>query len=642
MDKKTLQQLRNDFYLYCKVNIKIIDKDGNLVPMILNRMQRMLLKVILGLVIAGLPIRIYLIKARQLGSTTFFCAFLYWLITLNANKRVLGIAQSDDAAENLNKRWQDYYLNSLPELRPKNRRMNAGEIVFATPLKDIRSGAATDPGLNSILEVQTAKDLNLGRSWTYNGCVITEICQLPGLGIDVKKMMIGLRQAIPRRKNTAIFLESTARGENYTKKMWDNPKNGYTKVFVSYCADDEYRHDLDWDLKYFTLSNFEEDPSGYGDEVKERFKIIKELRYWYPEDEFKQCLKDKTFSEFPQLIEMPKPSYEAWLHHESYCRLSWRRQMIDEECEGELDAFRQEYPTTVQDAFGVSSKSVFGAIKLLESKERIKLSDIRPYRFSYNHPVDVRTSTIRDVLFPFSKGAVRIYEPPQVGAVYVAGADCSHGNPDSDDSAFFIFKFDTGLNKLVEVASYNGKIEATEFAGLLYIVCNWYNNALLGVERNNVGIAVLENLRKTLRYNKLYFHYHKDPLDKRNTGSVRYGIDVEGPNRQIMVRDGITWFKSGYVLIRSIEVLDQMDSFVENPKTGKIAASAGNLDDLVMCKLIAEQMSKEVHIRSEVPPREAPAYQSLGWYTAMADKSKGVKHDYRRKKSGMRKTLRRF
>jgi hypothetical protein len=638
MTKEQLQLLRDDFPTYAKVNIKIIDKDGNLVPLILNRMQRMLWKLILTLIQQGKPIRIYLIKARQLGSTTFFCAFMYWLMSLNPNKRALGIAQNDDAAANLNKRWQDYYINSLPELRPRNRKLNSEEIHFATPLKDIKSGATDDPGLNSILEVQTAKDINLARSFTYPLVLITEICQLPGLGIDVKQMMIGLRAAVPRRKSTAVFLESTARGENYTKKMWDNPKNGYEKIFVSYCADDAYRNDLDWNLKYFQLSELED--SEYGDEVKERQKILRELVKWYPEDEFKQCLKDGNLSDFPQADEMEKPNYQVWLHHESYCRLSWRRVMIDEECEGDKDKFRQEYPTTVEDAFGVSSKSVFGAIKLLESKEHLRNLGLRTYRFSYRHPVDVKLSSVRDVLFPFSKGSLRIYEPPQQGQIYVCGADCSHGNPDSDDSAFMLLRLATELNKLVEVASFNDKIEATEFAGLLYIICNWYNHALLGVERNNVGIAVVENLAKVLRYRKLYYHYNKDPLDKRYTSSIKYGIDVEGPNRQILVRDGITFFKQNYIIIRSMEVLEQMDTFVENPKTGKIEASAGNLDDLVMCKLIAEQMSKQVHIRTEIPDVKELPYGSMGWYTRMADKRQGVKHDYSRKKSGMRKSLR--
>lgn len=642
MTKQELQFLRDDFPAYAKANLKIIDKDGKLVPLILNRMQRILWAIIISLIIAGKPIRIYLIKARQLGSTTFFAAVLYWLASLNANKRVLGIAQSDDAATNLNSRWQNYFINSHPDLRPKVRKLNPSQIHFAAPLKDLKKGDITDPGLDTLMDVQTAKDLNLGRSWTYNGCLITEICRLPALGINVKNMMIGLRQAIPRRRNTAIFLESTAQGENYTKKMWDNPKNGYEKVFVSWLADEDYRHDLDWDLRYFELSELEDETSEYGNEVAERFKIIKELRFWYPEEEFKQCLRNGNLTNFPQLNEMPgrvAKSYEAWLHHESYCRLSWRRETINQECEDDFNEFKREYPTTIQDAFGVSSKSVFGSIKLLEAKENLRASGIKPYRFSYRHPVDVKGVSIRDVLFPFSKGSVRIFEPPQQGAVYIAGADCSHGTPDSDDSAFVIRKFDTSLNKLVEVASFNGKIEATEFAGLLYIICSWYNTALLGVERNNVGIAVLEILSKILRYPKLYWHYNKDPLDKRSTNNFKYGIDVEGPNRQIMVRDGITFFKQGYTITRSMEIFEQMDTFCENPKTGKIEASAGNNDDLVMADLICEQMSKEIHIKTEVPPNRKPEYGSLGWIVDRADKLNGVKYDYRGKKQGMRRKI---
>jgi len=635
--------LRDDFPTYARVNLRIIDKDGKLVPLVLNRMQRVLWALILTLIAAGKPIRIYLIKARQLGSTTFFAAVLYWLASLNANKKILGIAQSDDAAINLNSRWQNFYINSLEELRPRVKKFNPSQIHFATPLKDIKSGAVTDPGLNTFLDVQTAKDLNLGRGDTKNGCLITEICQLPQIGIDVKKMMIGLKQAIPRRKNTAIFLESTAQGENYTKKMWDNPRNEYEKVFVSWLADDEYRLNLDWSFKYFDLSELDDETSEYGNEVVERQKILGELRKWYPEEEFKHCLRVGNFGDFPQLHEMPgrvAKSYEAWLHHESYCRLAWRREMIDAECEGDKDAFKQEYPTTVQDAFGVSSKSVFGSIKLLEAKETLRASGIKPHRFSYRHPVDVRAATIRDVLFPFSKGSIRIYEPPQVGANYVCGADCSHGTPDSDDSAFFIFRFATELNKLVEVASFNGKIEATEFAAMLFIICNWYNTALLGIEWNNVGIAVIENVRKVLRYTNLYYQYGNDPLDKNSSNRIKYGMDVEGPNRQIMVRDGITWFKAGYIVIRSMEVLEQMDTFTENPKTGKIQASAGNFDDLVMAKLIAEQLSKSIHIKSEVPVVEKPGPGTMGWIVMLSDKRSGIKHDYSKNKDARRRKIR--
>lgn len=638
MNKETLQLLRDDFPTYTKINIKIIDKNGKLVPFILNRMQRVLWNIILSLISQSKPIRIYLIKARQLGSTTLFSAILYWLTTLNKNKRVIGIAQNDEAAENLNLRWQSYYLNSNPELRPRCRKMNPSQIHFATALKDIKKGATDDPGLDSMLVVKTAKDLNLGRSFTYNGCLITEFCQFPQLGIDVKSMMIGLKQAIPRRLNTAVFIESTAQGENYTKRFWDNPKNGYEKVFISWLSDDEYRVSLDWSLQYFELSELED--TEYGDEVLERKKILVELQRWYPESGFKHCLNSNEGMNYPQAGE--KISYQSWLHHESYCRIAWRRVMIDEELEGDKDAFKQEYPTTVQDAFGVSSKSVFGAIKLLEAKEYIKASGIKPTRFSYRHPIDIRQASMRDALFSFVRGSLRIYEPPQKGAHYVCGSDSAQGAPDSDDSAFFIFKFAPELNKLVEVCSYNGKIEATEFAGLLFIICNWYNKALLGVERNDkAGFATLEILRKELRYPRLYWHYNKDPLDKRPSNNVRWGWNTEGPNRQIMVRDGITWFKQDYVIIRSLELLEQMDTFVENPKTGKISASAGNYDDLVISMLIAEQLSKQIHIKTEAMPDQSLPYFSLGWFVAQTDKQRGVRYDYRRKKEGMRKIIRR-
>jgi hypothetical protein len=183
--------------------------------------------------------------------------------------------------------------------------------------------------------------------------------------------------------------------------------------------------------------------------------------------------------------------------------------------------------------------------------------------------------------------------------------------------------------QLVEVCSYNDKIEATEFAGLLYIICNFYNKALLGIERNDkAGFAVLEILRKEVRYSRLY--WAKDPLSyKRPAGSkVRWGWLTDEANRQIMVKDGITWFRKEKIFIRSKEILEQMDTFVENPKTGKIAASAGNHDDLVMATLIAGQLSKQVHIHEDVSKKKIE-YGTLEWFMRMSEIKKGKKYGQR-------------
>ena len=607
-------KLRSNFPLYAGCNLKITDEDGRLVPLRLNRMQKVLWAIILEMIRQGRPVRIYLIKARQLGSTTFFSAILYWLSTMNKHKRVIGIAQDDDAAENVNLRWQNYFWNSRRDLRPRFRKMNPKAIYFATPLKDLRNwrkgmseaDISDDVGLDSLMVVKTADSVQLGRSFTYNGALLTEFCIWPLLGIDVKSRMIALNQAIPRKPNTAIFIESTAQGDNYGRKFWDDKKNGYVKVFVSWLAADKYRLKLRLSRTYFNLSQDEDDV--YGDEYKERRNIIKQLMIWYPRRDFKK-------GEFPQ--EHLFESYESWLNHESYCRLAWRRQIIHEKCEGDKDEFKREYPTTIQDAFAVSSKSVFGAIRLLEAKEYLTSSGLKPSRFSFEYPTDIRKAPFRQLLRPFSKGKLRIYELPRPGAHYVCGADAAQGGPDSDDSSFVIFRLSPESGKLVEVASYNDRVEATEFAGLLYRISKFYNGALLGVERNDkAGFAVLEILRKEFKYNRLY--WHKDVLNVKKQTTVQWGWNTDGPSRQVMIKDGITWFTKKYLVIRSREVLEQMDTFVENPETGKIAASGGNHDDLVMAMLIAAQMSKHIHIHASITPEKIP-FHSLEWWARQVD-----------------------
>jgi hypothetical protein len=98
-----------------------------------------------------------------------------------------------------------------------------------------------------------------------------------------------------------------------------------------------------------------------------------------------------------------------------------------------------------------------------------------------------------------------------------------------------------------------------------------------------------------------------------------------------MIKDGITWFTKRYLHLRSREILEQMDTFCENPETGKIAASAGNHDDLVMAMLIAAQMSKHIHIHESAPASKIP-FHSLEWWMRQLEYSQtGDKYDRRSK-----------
>lgn len=616
-----VERLRQDFAVYAEYNLRIIDKDGEIVKLSLNRMQRYLLKVILSLIIAGKPIRIYLVKGRQLGSTTFFTAFLYWLATMNKHKRVIAIAHDDEASENIGLRWQNYYWSSYKPLRPKFRKMNAKQIYFATPLKEMKNEA--DVGLDSLMMVKTADSASLGRSWTFNGALLTEFCIWPQLGIDVKKRMIALHNAIPKRRNTAVFIESSPQGDNYGKTFWDDLKNGYIKIFVSWLAEDEYRTRLR-KSDYFELSEVED--SRYGNELVERSKVLVELKKWYPAEEF-------GANTFPD--EASFKTYAGWLHHEVYCRLQWRRETIDgPECQGDKDEFKKEYPTCVEDGFGARSKSVFGPIELLRIRDYIRTHEIKPRLKAYHHD-----DKDEEYYYDSKLGTLRIFEEPQEGAVYVIGADAAQGVPDGDDSSFVVLKLPNGSGPLVEVASFNDIIQPTEFAGALYCIQKYYNNALLGVEREyKAGHAVIDVLRKVYRCPNLY--WFKNPNKKPDAKQeIVWGWRTTEVTRPIMISNMMDWVKNRDIIINSEKIVSQMDTFCENPKTGKIEATPGSHDDLVLALLVAGQMTKCIHIRKPKEQQKLQEGTVLWWKKKQQElqRRRGIRVPSREHRYGRRK-----
>jgi len=102
----------------------------------------------------------------------------------------------------------------------------------------------------------------------------------------------------------------------------------------------------------------------------------------------------------------------------------------------------------------------------------------------------------RGILVPWTPGqTLAIYREPRVGARYVIGVDpAGYG---SDHASFIVLE--VWNDKLIQCAEYScPHITPTEFANQVADIAEKYNGALVGVERNGVGIAVVERL-KTLR-----------------------------------------------------------------------------------------------------------------------------------------------
>lgn len=562
---KNFNKFVQRFDVFAAVILRIKTKAGKMIPFQFNRMQRVLWSLYQEDTKAGRPIRWYIIKARQLGSTTWCLCLLYWLSVLRENQMSLILNYDDKSAQNLGNKVQELWLNSRPVLRPNQRRMNREEIHFANPIKDVPEKGI---GLNSWIINQTIDAGELARSFTYNNVVMSEYCfyEQNIKGKELDDQLVALENTIPEEVGTVIIKESSPFGDGKAKEDWE-ASDHYRKIFISWVAEDKYRLDTTERLE---LSDVED--SQYGNEIEERNAILEQLRFWYPEH--REDL--------------------GWLEYESNCRLAWRRYYIDNKLRRNKDKFIQEYPTTVGHAFAGKSKSIFGGFRLAEMESYIRSNNLNKcMKYRYQHDDEEKNPSKKFYQSPY--GHLHIYEHPQEGATYVIGGDGAQGVQGGDESTLFVLK----LPGFEEVALFSDIITPERFAGVANYLGLLYNKALLGLEINDKGgFAANERLVVDYRYPNTYY-----TLGSSNSSrTIRYGYWNNDVSRSIGVNDFMTLIAEDAITIRSQKVLDQMKTFIQNPKTGKCEAAAGKHDDCVISPMIAIQLAKVA--KTIQPPSE--------------------------------------
>ena len=218
MDKKLKKKLvkevarcKRDFIYFSENYLYVIDKNNNKVKLKLNSAQN---KILAELIKNN---RLTILKARQLGSTTFIAAFLFWKTLFNTNERTAVIAHTRDAAESIFLIYKNFY-NNLPQfLQFSTTSSNVREMNFKTGSK-IKVGSASTESF---------------RGSTYNNVHASEV----GFWGDAEKTISSIFQTLTA--NPTIVLESTANGFNDFHKLWHD-ENGMSKLFLSWLDADDY------------------------------------------------------------------------------------------------------------------------------------------------------------------------------------------------------------------------------------------------------------------------------------------------------------------------------------------------------------------------------------------------------------------
>lgn len=162
-------------------------------------------------------------------------------------------------------------------------------------------------------------------------------------------------------------------------------------------------------------------------------------------------------------------------------------------------------------------------------------------------------------------GDLWIWYPPVAGNEYIVGVDPAGGGTDGDHAALQVVEKRSGL----QCAELCGHMDPREMAKRAAALAREYNGALLVVERNNHGMAVLAYLTMIERYQDLY---EQRGLPGWLTTAVSRPGMVEQVGAALM---------AGAEIFSSSRLLAECRTFVRH-KDGRTGAATGTHDDCLM------------------------------------------------------------
>lgn len=439
---------------YVETFLKIRTKSGALVSLKLNEPQLRLYEVIAKRYKANKPVRVIILKARQMGFSTLTEGIVFWATATRENTDSMIIAHKDEATANLFRMSKLFYEQLPAPIKPMLQASNAQELNFDKPSRD----RSERKGLKSRIRCATAGGSGQGRSYTLRNVHMSEFAFWPG---DKLETYSGIMQAVPDEPGTIVIVESTANGYDMFKTLWDRAvaaqqsgdDEGFIPVFFPWYEMSEYRRPV---------------PSG--------FELTDEER------ELKAAFK---------------------LDDE---QIAWRRWCIEVNCGGELNKFKQEYPATPDEAFIATGTCVFDKEALVLRRAAVSADKWEYGRFTYKND-GLRISDIK--WQPEKGGPIRIKKKPEEGVPYVIGGDTAGTGSDS----FVGQVLDNTSGE--QVAVLQQLMGETEYTRQMYCLGMYYNTALIGIETNYSTYPVQELER--LRYPKQYVRQHLDKYTQKLT-----------------------------------------------------------------------------------------------------------------------------
>ena len=507
--------------LYIEKYLKIQDKNAKIIDLKINKPQMKLYNALKKQYDQGKPQRAIVLKARQMGFSTLTEAMIFKKTVTAFNIKSGIITHEASATDNLFN-MSKRYLDNLPdEMKPQIKKSNAKELVF-----DNENGT----GLKGVIKCMTAGNTTVGRSDTFQNLHVSEYAFWGG---KKKETLIGLLQTVPDTLNTMVIIESTANGYDDFKDMWDDAvagKSQFIPVFCAWWELDGYRKAYDG----FTLTDEET-------KLKELYNLDNE-------------------------------------------QIAWRRWCIHNNCRGDVNLFKQEYPSCPEEAFLSSGNCVFDKEKIIERLQKVK-EPIKRGSFLYDYD-GLKVTNIKWQDEP--NGIIKIYKDVVKGRPYVIGGDTA-----GDGSDNFVGEVLDNISG-EQVAELSHQTDEDLYARQMYCLGKYYNEALIGVEVNFSTYPEKELER--LEYPNLYHRQQEDSVTHKY--QFKKGFKTTSVTRPIIIAGLVEVIRDDVDTINSAELLHECLSFIKNEQ-GRAEAEQGKHDDRVMAMGIAHYIRPQQRMTIE-------------------------------------------
>ena len=517
--------------------LQIVDKKNQLVKFTLNEEQSRLLDHVEFCLANDLPIRMIVLKARQIGATTFFTALGFWFAAMNRNITYGIVAHLLKSAESIFQKCKVFYNNLPKELQPATTQMSSEGITF-----DRKNGM----GINSKIQFATVSE-GVFRGQTLSYLHLTECAFWEG---NIQAIENSLAPTVSINPKTMVVRESTANGYNFFKDDWDRAVSGkseYTPFFFGWQDHKEYKLPVAKDFK-----------------LTEKEELIKKK------------------------------------HHVTDEQLMWRRYQIDNNYGGNETWFAQENPMTPEEAFVAAGSGVFDAETIVAGyensvePEQVVLESVPMFEklLVWEYPEN-GTEKIYAEIAEWSDEKQQ-YEMVQTDLVveerhyatpYTIGIDTSGMGAD--------------YNQLVVINNVTKKLAARfgkknmpeeQLAAVAVEIAQMYNDAMI-VPEVNYSHEICNFIIK-LGYKNLYITESMARQDAKIVGGIQYGWKTTSLSKAPIISSLRSRLTSDPTLIQDRDFWYEAEYYLlEDPRLNKMNAASGHHDDIIVATAIAMYVS---------------------------------------------------